>query len=98
MSDPKGKHGGFRPGAGRKPKPAALSGDDDPLTFLRKVWKGEIDANSDQVRAATAALPYVAQKVGEGKKKDLEDAAKNVAASGKFSTPESPKRDPRTLN
>lgn len=98
MSGVKGRSGGARPGSGRKPKAAALSPHMNPLEFLRAVWMGEIDANSDQVKAACAALPFVMQKPGEGKKKDAKDAAKQAASDGVYSTPKAPTRDTRTLN
>lgn len=81
---PRKNSGGARPGAGRKPKPAAVSKRDDPLEFLRGVWKGEIEANPSQVKAATAALPFVHEKRGEGGKKDKKAAAANKAGKGKF--------------
>lgn len=59
---------------------------DDPLAFLKAVWKGELEANAAQVRAATAALPFVHQKLGEGGKKDARAAAAKSAAGGKFAS------------
>lgn len=63
----------------------------DPLNYLRAVWLGRIDANSDQVRAATAALPYLHPKIGEGGKKELKQQAAQAASSGRFSASSPPK-------
>lgn len=57
--------------------PPALT-ESDPLKFLEGVMTGRIDANITQVRAATAMLPFVHPKLGEGGKKDkkMADAEK----------------------
>ncbi|GAB3416693.1 hypothetical protein NX774_12170 [Massilia agilis] len=85
MAGVKGRSGGARPGAGRKPKKPAATGLADPLDFLKAVWLGEVEANVAQVRAATAALPFMHKKLGEGgKAKDDAEAAQKEAAGGKF--------------
>jgi phage terminase small subunit len=43
------------------------------------------------VRAASAALPFVHQKIGEGGKKDAKGAAAKAAGQGKFGTSAPPK-------
>lgn len=105
MAGVKGRSGGARPGAGRPrklpvPVPPEAEGAQvgekprgfsDPLEFLRAVWKGEIDANPTQVRAASAALPFVHQKLGEGGKKDAAKAAAEKVSATRF-TPTSPPR------
>lgn len=81
MPGVKGKSGGARRGAGRKPEPSVPSDDADPLSFLRKVWMGQLDASPAQVRAASAALPFVHGRIGEGGKKDQRnEEAKKVAS------------------
>lgn len=67
MAGVKGRSGGARAGAGRKPKQPAVNGHGDPLDFLQAVWTGEVEATVAQVRAATAALPFKHRKLGEGK-------------------------------
>ena len=67
MNDrPKSNRGGARPGAGRKRKPPVLIvpagvdiGAPEVLRLLQDVALGRIDANSNQVRAAVAALRYI---------------------------------------
>lgn len=80
MAGMKGRSGGARPGAGRKPKPPAVNAYVDPLDFLRAVWSGEVDASEGQIRAATAALPLFHAKLGNtGKKERAQSAAQRVA-------------------
>ena len=60
---------------------------DDPLEFLKSVWKDPVEDMALRVRAAQAALPYVHGKVAEkGKKETKEDATKAATKSGKFGT------------
>lgn len=71
MSGTKGKSGGARPGAGRKPKPKPTpqplrNEAEDMLDLLQKVALGETDATSLQVRAAIAAVQYTHKKSGDG--------------------------------
>lgn len=87
---PRPNSGGARPGAGRKPKEPAISSFDDPLEFLKAVWQGQIEANASQVRAATAALPFLHKKLGEGGKKERkQEEAQKVA--GRFASAAPPK-------
>jgi phage terminase small subunit len=66
------------------------SGETDPLQFLKRVMSGELDANTTQVRAAQAMLPFLYPKLGEGgKKEQKQDAAKKVA--GRFASAAPPK-------
>lgn len=81
MAGVKGRSGGARPGAGRKPKEPAQIGAISPMEFLEKVQAGLIEASPSQIRAATALLPYKHQKVGEGGKKDQQQAAAKQVAS-----------------
>lgn len=87
MAGVKGKSGGPRPNAGRKPSPApepAVVSESDPLQFLIDVMQGTIDATPLQVRAAIAAAQYKHVKSGDGGKKEEQAAAAKKAAGGKF--------------
>lgn len=94
MAGKKGSSGGARKGAGRKPKEPAVTGITDPLEFLQGVWSGQIEANANQVRAATAALPFTHVKLGDGKKGKkirAKDAAEEVANGPRFGRQAPPK-------
>lgn len=84
MAGVKGKSGGARPGAGRKPKPKPEPvplGGLDMLEMLQQVALGYVDATPLQVRAAIAAVQYTHAKKGEGgKKEEKQDAANKVAS------------------
>lgn len=88
MAGVKGRSGGARPGAGRKAKEPAF-GAKDPLVFLEQVWTGQLDATVAQVRAATAALPFKHQRLGEGGKKEqkLAEAGKVASRFGAAAPP-----------
>lgn len=90
MAGVKGKSGGAREGAGRKPKPPADSGIGDAKEFLERVVRGDIVASAQQLNAAKALLPYQHKKLGEGgkKEKQQEEAGK---VAGRFS-PAAPPR------
>lgn len=97
MAGVKGKSGGARKGAGRKPKPKApppvlqIPDDHDPLSFLLGVMGNDaVDARL-RVRAAVAAVQYTHSKRGENGKKESAERAAGTAASGKFA-PASPPR------
>jgi phage terminase small subunit len=95
MAGVKGRSGGARPGAGRKPKskvevvaPADVvakveaAPNGDMLSFLQNVALGRINANATQVRAAIAAVQYTHTRTRDGgKKEDAHDAAKKAGAS-----------------
>lgn len=102
MAGVKGRSGGKRVGAGRKPNAPVLvpfvgvttTGDAitrDPVKFLTDLM---VDVNADvKVRAdaAKALLPYTHAKKGEaGKKIEQREAAK-VVALGKFAPMAPPK-------
>lgn len=96
MAGVKGRSGGARPGAGRKPKAKAQTpapvpqGDRDMLQLLQDVALGRAEATPLQVRAAIAAVQYTHPKVGEGGKKEQRQAdAQKVA--GRFSPAAPPK-------
>lgn len=99
MAGVKGRSGGARPGAGRKPKdPAeeltiATSGNQTPLEFLLAVMNNNAIADKLRLDAAKTAAQYVHPKKGEGgKSKDAADRAK-AAAGGKFG----PRQGPRLV-
>ncbi len=86
MAGVKGKSGGVRAGAGRKPaakqQPAPIP-PTDMLTLLQNVALGKTEATPLQVRAAIAAVQYTHTKRSDGGKKDAaEERAKKVA--GRF--------------
>ena len=101
MAGAKGRSGGARPGAGRKPKPATAIPDEvanvkpgepfDPRPALEQVALGLLDVSPAQLKALTALLPYVHTKKGEGGKKDQRADAAKKAAGGRF-TPAAPPR------
>ena len=99
MAGIKGRSGGKREGAGRKPAPAptifgdVASGESiltaalthkDPLSFLLALMNdGASDARL-RVEAAKAALPFTAHKLGEGGKKGEQADKAKKAGAGKF--------------
>lgn len=93
MAGVKGKSGGARPGAGRKPKPKPEPvplGGLDMLEMLQQVALGYVDATPLQVRAAIAAVQYTHTKKGDGgKKEEVADKAKKAAS--KFAPAAAPK-------
>lgn len=91
MAGMPGRSGGARPGAGRKPKPTAVSDGRDPLEFLLDVMQGKIDARPEQLKAAIAATQYVHNKRGEGGKRDEAKRDAERAAGGKFAAAAPPK-------
>jgi phage terminase small subunit len=92
MAGVKGRSGGYREGAGRKPapkpEPVSVEGR-DPLDFLLDVMQGTIDPTPSQLKAAIAATQYVHTKKGEGGKKEQRQAdAEGVA--GRFNAAKPP--------
>lgn len=94
MAGVKGKSGGARPGAGRKPKPPTIvdlaATYDDPEKFLRAVMNDTMTDAKLRVDAAKALMPYVHQRKGEGGKKEADAAAAKKVAS-RFSSAPPPK-------
>lgn len=88
MAGVKGKCGGARPGAGRPRKPTVHVEDEDPLDFLVRVMKGEIEPSTAQLTAAVAAA-RLRHRDG-GKKVQAAERAKK-AATGKFAPAPAPK-------
>ncbi|WP_141710691.1 hypothetical protein [Paraburkholderia nodosa] len=79
-------------GALKRTKAVPVPVDDcDMLKLLQDIALGRIDATAIQVRAASAALPFLYVKKGEGGKKDEQaDAAKKAAS--KFASMPPPPR------
>lgn len=98
MAGVKGRSGGARANAGRKPKEppklhdsgpfAELLKHNDPKVFLLAVMN---DAGSDarlRIDAAKALMPFMYAKLGEGGKKEQQaEAAKKVASKFASATP-----------
>lgn len=90
MAGVKGRSGGKRTGAGRKPQPPAQSEVQDAKQFLERVVRGEVVPSPAQLDAAKALLPYQHRKLGEtGKKERKQEEAGKVA--GRFA-PAAPPR------
>lgn len=87
MLENKGRHGGTRPGAGRKanpkPVPVPVAGR-DMLELLQDIATGVVDATPNQVRAAVAAVQYTHVKKHDGGKRDEQADKAKKASSGKF--------------
>jgi len=94
MAGVKGKSGGARPNAGRKPKETVFitpeaakveAGEPlDPLPTLELIALGHMEVSALQMKALLALLPYTNTKKGEGGKKDAKDDAAKKAGAGKF--------------
>jgi hypothetical protein len=53
------KHGGYRPGAGRKKKDRTLQGKfENALDYLTAVTQGAVEPDALRISAAKAVLPY----------------------------------------
>lgn len=87
MAGVKGRSGGARPGAGRKPAPKlpiAVPVTPTPLEFLLAVMNDAMADPALRVKAATTAAQYMhIRKVDGGKKDEQADKAKK-AATGRF--------------
>lgn len=91
MAGVKGRSGGARPGAGRKPVPATVVPDEvaavkpgeplDPRPTLEQVALGRLEVSPQQFKALVALLPYVHTKKGEGGKKEQKQAQAEKVAS-----------------
>lgn len=93
----KGRSGGARPGAGRKPKPKeppkapVVVASRDPLEFLLDVMQGVIEPTREQLRAAIAATQYKHPKKGDAGKKDVAAEKAKAVAAGKFGASQPPR-------
>jgi hypothetical protein len=87
MAGVKGRSGGARPGAGRKPKPKAAPAEvkeSDMLRLLQQIAMGQVNATPIQVRAAIAAVQYTHTKRADGGKKEEAAGKAKEAAGGRF--------------
>jgi len=100
MAGVKGRSGGPRKGAGRKPKSKApevaqdapeIHEAKDMLDMLQKIALGRINATPIQLRAAIAAVQYTHPKKGEGGKKEAKGKAAEAAGGGKFAPASGPR-------
>jgi phage terminase small subunit len=93
MAGVKGRSGGARAGAGRKPKPIAqlAASSDDPVEFLREVMQDKKADPKLRVRAAIAAAQYTGARRGSRGKKDGQQDAAQQASKGRFAPSEPPK-------
>lgn len=87
MADVKGRNGGARPDAGRKPKTADPATTEDSKEFLTMAMQGLVDPSPAQLKAAIALLSVQHAKKSE--------AAKPVAperpAGGKYAMRQGPR-------
>lgn len=94
MAGVKGRSGGARSGAGRKPKPPTIlqlaATYDDPAKFLAAVMNDSETDLKIRTDAAKALMPYKHQKLGEGGKKEQKQAAAEKVA-GRFSASAPPR-------
>lgn len=95
MAGVKGRSGGARPGAGRKPKPenagashVAATPGATPLDVLTQMMNDPEVPVALRIKAAQAAAPFMHQKKGEGgKKEEAADRAKTAASKFRASAP-----------
>jgi phage terminase small subunit len=100
MAGVKGRSGGARPGAGRKPKivsdpiapevMADIPGEQDPKAFLLSVMNDPGMDGRHRLEAAKALLPFMHPKLGEGGKKDTQADRAKKASTGKFAAAPAP--------
>jgi hypothetical protein len=98
MAGVKGRSGGKREGAGRKPKPPAIIAPEvakvvhgqalDPLPTLELVALGHMEVSPQQLKALTALLPYVHAKKGAATGKP---EAPTKPATSKYSVRQGPR-------
>lgn len=91
MAGVKGRSGGARPGAGRKPVPPTVVPEEvalvkpgeplDPRPMLEQIALGRVVVSPQQLKALLALLPYVHAKKGEGGKKEQKQVQAEKVAS-----------------
>ena len=90
MAGKPGKSGGYRPGAGRKPKEPeekitiATNGKQTPLEFLLSVMNDNEIEDRLRIDAAKTAAQYCHLKKGDGGIKDEQQEKAKAAGAGKF--------------
>lgn len=93
MAGVKGRSGGARPGAGRKPAPKlplTVPAAPTPLAFLLSVMNDPEADPALRVKAASTAAQYMHTRRQDGGKKDEQADKAKQAASGKFAAAPSP--------
>lgn len=92
MAGVKGRSGGARSGAGRKPSPPppAVEAEADSLAFLQKVFSDEAQPLAQRVRAAIAHAQYIHVKRAQGGKKKEQAEKADKAAGGRFQAAKPP--------
>lgn len=90
MAGVKGRSGGRREGAGRKPKVAASINGDTPLEILMRFAQDPELPVDKRIKAAGLAAPYIHGKPGAGKK-DAAQAGAEAEAGGEFAPKAAPK-------
>jgi phage terminase small subunit len=94
MAGVKGKSGGARPGAGRKPRVpiiVALSGGSDSLTFLKAVMQNTSIDLALRIVAAKALLPFTHRRVTSAGKKAAQAEAAKTVGTGRFASSAPPR-------
>lgn len=66
----------------------AIGSNDDPLEYLKTIWKDEGMDEELRIKAAQIAMPYIHGRVAaKGKKETQADDARNISGgAGKFAT------------
>lgn len=93
MAGVKGRSGGKRAGAGRKPEPQPIgppADGDDALAYLLKVMQDETADARLRVRAAIAAAKFQQAKKDPGGKKDEQEERASRAVK-KFAPGQAPR-------
>jgi len=93
MAGVKGKSGGARKGAGRKPDVASSADTStlSPLEALLSIMNDPSVSVTQRISAAKAAAPYIHKKSSEPGKKSQKQEAAAAAGSGKYAPAEPPK-------
>jgi phage terminase small subunit len=82
MAGVKGRSGGARKGAGRKPDLITTTAAPDPLAFLTRTMNDDAVPIAQRIRAAAAAAQYLHIRAGDGGKKDAQAEKAKEAAAG----------------
>lgn len=90
MPGVKGRSGGKREGAGRKPNTVEIAGAESPLAFLEAVMNDPAAPIAQRVRSAIAAAQYRHVKKSDGGKKDEQADKAKKAGAGKFAAAAAP--------
>lgn len=96
MAGVKGRSGGARPGAGRKPAPAVIADaeelqTDDPIEFLRAYMRDPNNPLKDRKEVAITLAKLKAPPGRQGKGEQRKQAAEDVVDSGRFAPVDPPR-------